>query len=522
MLVGAATSCSKKNVAPVTPPVGPPAIADSQPATDAPLFIGANAFADPLAHQSAVVPTLGTARMDASNSGVVDSLAPLGHSPFTGSDQTPVSAPMLWDRRGGLTAGCHIELGPHTVKACLAAVDPVTLAITARWLPPGQDLNLAPAVIDNQQRVVVTTRQNHVLLVQRPEDPGALFRLVRDVDVTSSLEAGEVLRAATEDRRGNIWFTTGGPPGTNAPVATTSTVGYITSTDQVIVTQFADQVIEHDPAVQQDDLFVATAPAGAADHAGATGYVYSVTASPGQVQTVWRERYDAGGIRKPGGSSRGSGSPVVLLGGRFAAVTDNADPQVHLLVYAQGNLPPGVSGPDVSDPRLLCRVPLFTAGASAVNSAAIGYDSESADSVIVASGYQAPPVLNAAGDINGPSNNMSGMAPGLTRVDIAPDGSACQSAWSTPIRMKSGPLLSSASGLLYGYTQDDGRAGLGSYVWYFAAIDYRTGRVAWQQRVGAGGIKNDNFEPLSLGPDGTLYQLLAQGVIWMRDVPVRR
>jgi len=521
----AGASCSRpSSVRPTPPPVGPPPVADSQPATDAPLFIGSNAFADPLAKQTPAVPALGTVRVDGANSAVVDSPAPLGQGPVTGSNQTPLLAPMLWDRRGGLSAGCQVELVAGKVTACLAAVDPATLAVTARWIPPGQDLNVSHAVVDDQQRVVVTSRQNHVLVVQRPEDAGSLFRLVREVDVSSALGTGEVLRAATVDRRGYVWFSTGGPPIGDAPAATTTTIGYITPTDQVVVTHLVDQVVENDLAVGQDGVFVATAPAGAADRAAAAGYVYGLTASSGpSVQLVWRERYDAGGSKKPGGSSRGTGSGVVVLGSRFVAVTDNADSQVHLLVFAQGTPAAGVAhGPDAADPRLLCRVPLFIAGASAVNAAPIGYDSESGDSVIVANGYGAPGVVAGSGDVNGPANNMSGMAPGLTRVDLPADGSACQVGWTLPVRMKSGPLLSSATGLLYGYTQDEQRASRGSYVWYFVAADYRSGRIAWQQRVGAGGTKNDNFLPLSLGPDATLYQVLSQGVVWMRDVAPRR
>ena len=57
----------------------------------------------------------------------------------------------------------------------------------------------------------------------------------------------------------------------------------------------------------------------------------------------------------------------------------------------------------------------------------------------------------------------------------------------------------------------------GAYVWYFIALDARTGKVVWKIRAGAGGTYNDSYEPGSLGPDGTFYQGLPLGVVKLRD-----
>ncbi len=74
------------------------------------------------------------------------------------------------------------------------------------------------------------------------------------------------------------------------------------------------------------------------------------------------------------------------------------------------------------------------------------------------------------------------------------------------------------TGLVYGYTEDEARAAGGSYVWYFVAVDYRTGRVVWRQRAGAGSTKNDDGEPTVAGANGVLYQTVPLGLVWMRDV----
>jgi hypothetical protein len=116
---------------------------------------------------------------------------------------------------------------------------------------------------------------------------------------------------------------------------------------------------------------------------------------------------------------------------------------------------------------------------------------------------------------------MATMATGLARVDVALDGTGCQTAWTVPLRLKTAPVLSTTTGLVYGYTQDEARAAAGRYIWYFVAVDYRTGRVTWRQRSGAGGTKNDNRQPLVLGANGVLYQTLPLGLVGMRDVAQR-
>lgn len=112
---------------------------------------------------------------------------------------------------------------------------------------------------------------------------------------------------------------------------------------------------------------------------------------------------------------------------------------------------------------------------------------------------------------------MNQMTPGVERVDITPRGK-CSVAWhDQDVRIKSVPFLSTATGLVYGYTQDPQLAAGGEYVWYFIALDARTGKVAWRIRAGAGGTYNDSYQPGSLGPDGTFYQGLPLGVVKLGD-----
>ncbi|MDQ1427567.1 MAG: hypothetical protein QOK39_1043 [Acidimicrobiaceae bacterium] len=546
----ALAGCQGRTVPPPPPgPAGPPAIPDAQSAVDAPLFVGQNAFPAPLSRQTTFTPALVSGRADGGNSGTGDGPAPLGRGPVVTSAAIAIAPPLLWGRHGGLTTGCRIDLGAGVIKDCLAAVDASSLTILARWTAPGQDLNVATAIVDDSGRVVVTTRQRHLFVLAPPPDNGSVFRVVRDIDLGSHLADDQGLLAAIADDSGNLWFVSGGPsPTASTSTSMSTTVGYVTAEDVVVTTTLADQRAETVPATDQGNLYLATAPAGAADHARATGFVYGLTAADGRVAKVWQQPYDAGSGIKPGGTNRGTASPVMLLGRQYLVITDNADDQAHLLVFVRGSLPtPGAvtstSTPSsssakttsttasaltttttpaapVADPRLVCTAALFSAGDSAVTTAPIGYSAVDAASVIVANGANTPPPLANPTD-DGPANNMATMATGLARVDIALDGTGCRTAWTIPLRLKTGPVLSTTTGLVYGYTQDEGRAAAGRYVWYFVAVDYRTGRVMWRQRSGAGGTKNDNRQPLVLGANGVLYQTLPLGLVWMRDVAQR-
>ena len=131
--------------------------------------------------------------------------------------------------------------------------------------------------------------------------------------------------------------------------------------------------------------------------------------------------------------------------------------------------------------------------------------------------FGAPPFEAQPADDNGAFNDMNQMAPGVEKLDVAAGGGTCPVQWSTNVRIKSVPVLSTATGLLYGYTQDPQLAAAGTYVWYFTALDYRTGKVVWQVRSGAGGSYNDDYKAATIGSDGTLYQGILGGIATLKD-----
>ena len=49
------------------------------------------------------------------------------------------------------------------------------------------------------------------------------------------------------------------------------------------------------------------------------------------------------------------------------------------------------------------------------------------------------------------------------------------------------------------------------------ALNYTSGAVEWEVRTGAGGAYNDDYQPGTLGPDGTFYQGVNDGVVRIKD-----
>lgn len=492
------------------PAPGP--VVSSQDPGAGPSFAGRRVRPRPLPANARFVPQVSDMHGDGGNTNSSRYAGPTGTDPVTGSAEVPLS-PLLWDEAGRLTAG-YVNTASGAPVDAVAAVDPATLAVTAEWdAPPGQALNLGYMYQNARDQVLVTSRQGHVYVIQRHDDDGrAAFSLLRDVDLVAdgTLGQGQSLLNAAFDARGDIWFTTGGIIGIGQDPGTSATIGYIAPDGVVHAVNLPGQAVENGIAVGGTAAYVVTGPVAASD-TNATGTMYAFAAAGAAgVRTVWSRSYQAGDAIKPGGFARGSGATPTLLGSRYVAITDNANNQVNLLVYHQGAARDG-------ERQLACSAPLFSVGASANDIGLVGEDAGGQDSVVVLNDFNAPRFQARPADVNGEHNNMNPMAPGAEKLAVADDGGACPVLWTTPVRIKSVPVLSTATGLMYGYTQDPGLAAGGTYVWYFTALDYRTGAVTWKVRSGAGGTYNDDYKAAAIGPDGTLYQGIQDGVATLRD-----
>jgi hypothetical protein len=69
--------------------------------------------------------------------------------------------------------------------------------------------------------------------------------------------------------------------------------------------------------------------------------------------------------------------------------------------------------------------------------------------------------------------------------------------------------------LIYTYTKPKGPGTTDR--WYFTAVDFLTGKVAWKQLAGTGILYDSDYAGVYLGKNGAFYCGVNGGVVAMRD-----
>jgi hypothetical protein len=380
-------------------------------------------------------------------------------------------ATLAFDPVGRLVALCGNRTGP-----VLHVLDPETMRpLDTLDLPDREDSDKQPwedlcggayFYLDDQAQAVVATTDRRVLTV----DTDGL-RQVDEVDLADVVPDDDCLVAVLPDWDGNTWYVTqdgraGVAGGTGDPTPL--------------------------------DLEGEMANSIAADEAG----VYLVTTEAlvkveldehRQPAIVWQAAYDHGSEQKPGQLSAGSGTTPTVLPSGLVAITDNADPKMHVQFY------------DAADGQLVCEAAVFGRGASA------------SDNSLVAVGEASVVVENNYG-YRGPWSTMAGRAivGGLARVDADPDTGECSVGWtSNEVAPTSVAKVSLATGLIYAYTTR--RSWWGVSAWYLTALDARTGETAFSVRTGTGTLFNNHYSAVTLAPDGSAYVATLGGMVRVRD-----
>ncbi|KAJ5159325.1 uncharacterized protein N7500_008976 [Penicillium coprophilum] len=480
-------------------------------------FIGSPATAKPLSPKHVYKPEVFNMHQDGGNTGTVDNWGPLGAELEVSSALEGLHI-LLWTKDGQMVAG-YTKIGLGGLKWGLAAVDNETMGVQATWFPEvdGQTLNVAyMELVFDKDQIVVTSKEGQIYVVQLSTSEGSpSLDLVRTYNLDSVLAPGELLINAMYDTDGNLWFTSGGlrsqvEGGHGDPEQNSTTIGYIEPTGPFHIRHIPDEMVENGIAVTGTTVYVITGPSGTNDHENATGTLYSLTSGPGtSIKTLWSIPYEAGDVKKPGSFARGSGATPALLGDQYVAITDNANGRVNLVVYHQ-TAQHGSS-------QTVCSVPLFESGLSNVDIAPLTHGDGDSYGVMLCNDFNAPTLYYVDSGLNGKFNNLTAMAPGVVRVDVAADGSSCKVAWENDLRVQSVPILSTRNGLVYGYTQSVAASLKGLYEWYAVAFDWHTGKEAWRVRAGAGGTYNDDYQPGALGPDGSFYQSVIGGLVRFKD-----
>ena len=386
---------------------------------------------------------------------------------FAGGD----CASLLWNSDGELIAVC---VSPNEVRGYV--LDAKTLTVLAqrkladRPLAADALTNFSGggyAVLDARQRIVAPL-------------PGAVIvrldahtlQTIDQFTVTDALLPGEGITSVLPDGDSALWFV--GREGTVGIVDTET--GLVKST-----------LVGREGAVDIENSF-----AIAAD-----GTAYIVTGEDllrvddrlGLPEVVWRFAYDRGERRKPGQTSRASGTtPTIFADGRYVAITDNAEPRMNVVVV-------DVAG---EAPQQHCAVPVFSDGMSAGENALIALD----DAIFVENnfGYSAFAVAGGRTTV-----------PGFARIDVTDTG--CTLAWQNddlaiPSLVSKGVA---ADGAVLTYTKSASIVGLDA--WWFTAVDVSTGDVLWRRLAGIGPMLNNHYAGGYLGPNGDIYVGTISGVV---------
>jgi len=459
----------------------------SFPPPNGPAFIGAPAVSHPVYYPAPPANPF-MAPDDASNihddaymSNVYEGPGPLGnHITVSSLEATADCASVTFDSRGRIVTVCVGPSGPR-----LEMLDPRSLAVLATYTLPGRNLLSTKTLtifqdfggggyfyLDNHDRAVIPTTSRHIYVVGETKGTAG-FQLVHDYDVSNVVPSSDEITSVLPDWHGRLWF-----------VTFDGIVGTIDPSSGAVHAVATHEETENSFAVDR------------------TGGVYIVTdkamyrwdaARNGAPHVTWRAVYPNSGVHKPGQVDAGSGTTPTLMGSRYVAIADNADP-MDVVVYRRARR--------VRGSRLVCVRPVFSPGASDTENSLIG----TATSMVVENnyGYSGPAAVEAG----------KTTTPGLERVDINRSGHGCHVVWrSSQIAPTVVPKLSLSSGLVYTYTKPAGQ----SDSWYLTALSFTTGRTVYQQLAGDGLGYNNNYAPVTLAADGTAYVGVLGGLVEFRD-----
>jgi outer membrane protein assembly factor BamB len=482
------------------------------PSTSRPVYIGAPAEADPLPPvQVPQNPFLAlnpwnNGHNDAWMSDVYNIAGPLGLNPTIltstlekvrrlSTSLSFICGCLTFDSRGRIVANCGSpnRTGESNPESSLVLIDPFTLEVLAYELldiTSNQEAAYGSAYmyLDNRDRAVVTVTGDHVMVFEQKGPPGHLrFKKVEDYDLSNWVAPNDNIQTVMPDFQGRLWFVVrhSGLVGVLDP-----DTGTVLGSLLLRKEEEPEQIANSFPFIQVDagtsDAFVVTTTA-----------MYRVRAGlDGVPQIKWRSDYKNFGGQKPGQLSPGSGtSPTLLDGGKYVAITDNAD-RMHIVVYRTAvDLGP-------NEERVVCEVPVFHPGAGATEDSLIGLGR----SLIVANQYVYTDETTL---------NTAPTAPGITRVDIDANGKGCKVVWTNDeaAAPQVSPKMSTKTGLVYFFTKKYDETGLDVYYW--TAVDFRTGEIVWEQQIGTGS-QFDSYVPAPMiGPTGALYVGVNGGFISM-------
>ena len=358
--------------------------------------------------------------------------------------------------------------------------------------------------VDESNRIVCPTSNNHVLMLKTTDDEGNVlpeFEKVLDIDIKAAAEAilgktlDQNLLSVVFDYDGNLWFATGGfriYPDRGQQGA----IGYISRSaiDAILNNEEVDlstAVFVHELTPGEGaENGIASSKDGAVILTNQNCYL--LKANDG-VNVVWQTPYASVGAKESkegdattgGGLAWGSGCSPSMTS-NLVLFTDNLDP-VNLIALDMK------TGETVASLPVLDELPEGTQ-VSVENSAIVYDNSHGTVSTIVCNWFGAGSAdLGKADsdssiqsysniyDVNWLRQGNKMIAPGVERIDTikTENGYKMQSIWCRNDLSDTSMLkLSTATGYIYGYVQD-----LETGMWQYIILDFETGETVLSMDV---------------------------------------
>ena len=358
--------------------------------------------------------------------------------------------------------------------------------------------------VDESNRIVCPTSNNHVLMLKTTDDEGNVlpeFEKVLDIDIKAAAEAilgktlDQNLLSVVFDYDGNLWFATGGfriYPDRGQQGA----IGYISRSaiDAILNNEEVDlstAVFVHELTPGEGaENGIASSKDGAVILTNQNCYL--LQANDG-VNVVWQTPYASVGAKESkegdattgGGLAWGSGCSPSMTS-NLVLFTDNLDP-VNLIALDMK------TGETVASLPVLDELPEGTQ-VSVENSAIVYDNSNGTVSTIVCNWFGAGSAdLGKADsdssiqsysniyDVNWLRQGNKMIAPGVERIDTikTENGYEMQSIWCRNDLSDTSMLkLSTATGYIYGYVQD-----LETGMWQYIILDFETGETVLSMDV---------------------------------------
>ena len=358
--------------------------------------------------------------------------------------------------------------------------------------------------LDNENRIVCPTSNNHVLMLRATDEAGnvlPVFEKALDIDIKAAAEKalgkelGQNLLSVVFDYEGNLWFATGGfriyPQRAQQGV-----LGYIarSAIDGILAGEevdLASAVYVYDlPAGEGAENGIAATREGAVILTNQNCYLLRANAG---VEVVWKTPYASVGAKVSGEGDKTTGGGLAWGGGCSPSLTPN------LVLFTDNQETVNLIALDMKNGEVVASLPVLDTlpegyQVAVENSAIVYDDGEGTVSTIVCNWFGAgnaglanpdsdSSIQSYANiyDMNWLTQGNSMIAPGVQRVDTikTETGYEMKSIWCrNDLSDTSIMKLSTATGYIYGYVQD-----LSTRMWQYIMLDWETGETVFTMDV---------------------------------------